>query len=128
MGLTISGPDNTPPQRNVVPPTAEQSAAIAATIVRLNNWGLIFGVVGLGLQSFGGASGNRLLQLAGAGVLVVGLGFYAKMRGREAWWGLLGLLSCLGLLVLYLLPKSCHHCHATTKGKVCSVCGAPAPL
>jgi hypothetical protein len=106
----------------------EQKAKIAARIKKLNDWGLLLGVAGLGLQGFGRASDNDALLLLGAAALVGGLAFYARMRGRDAWWGLLGLLSIVGLVILYILPKRCHHCGATAKGKVCSACGAPAPL
>jgi hypothetical protein len=37
-------------------------------------------------------------------LLIIGLCFYAKAKGHSALWGLLGLLSCIGLLVLAVLP------------------------
>src|SRR5262245_46973121 len=40
------------------------------------------------------------LSLAGTVLLIVGLGFAASAKGRKMAWGLMGLLSCIGLLVL----------------------------
>jgi hypothetical protein len=85
----------------------------------------------LSLQFAGQATdqpAKGLLTLLGAATLVYGLSLYARMRNQSAWWGALGLLSCLGLVILLLLPKRCHHCGAKTKGKTCDKCGAPAPL
>lgn len=42
--------------------------------------------------------------IAGDILLIVGLCFYARAKGHSAVWGLFGLLSCIGLLVLALLP------------------------
>src|ERR1041385_9111044 len=42
--------------------------------------------------------------LIGAVLLIVGLGYYAKAKGYSGVLGLLELLSCLGLLILALLP------------------------
>ena len=42
--------------------------------------------------------------LAGSVLLIVGLCFYAKAKGYSAVLGLLGLLSCIGLLILAVLP------------------------
>ena len=36
--------------------------------------------------------------------LLIGLAYYAKAKGHSPWWGLFGLLSCIGILVLALLP------------------------
>ena len=49
------------------------------------------------------------------------------MRGRHAALGLLGLLSCLGLLILYFLPKRCHYCRQSQSYRIreCTNCGAP---
>jgi hypothetical protein len=42
--------------------------------------------------------------LVGSILLIVGLCFYAKAKGYSAVLGLLGLLSCIGLLILAVLP------------------------
>ena len=50
-------------------------------------------------------------SLVGALLLIIGLGFYAKAKGHSVVWGLLGLLSCIGLLILAIMPDK-------TKGQV----------
>jgi len=45
-----------------------------------------------------------LLTFAGLVMLVVGLCYYALAKGYSKWLGLLGLLSCIGLIVLACLP------------------------
>ena len=45
-----------------------------------------------------------LMVLAGGVMLVVGLCYYALAKGYSKWLGLLGLLSCIGLIVLACLP------------------------
>jgi hypothetical protein len=49
------------------------------------------------------------------------------MRGRSPAFGLLGLLSCIGLLILYFLSKKCLHCGTSHSYRVkeCTSCGAP---
>jgi hypothetical protein len=42
--------------------------------------------------------------LLGAVLLIIGLGYYAKGKGYSAVLGLLGLFSCIGLLILAVLP------------------------
>ncbi len=43
-------------------------------------------------------------QLLGTILLIVGLCFYSKAKGYTPVLGLLGLFSCLGLLILAVLP------------------------
>jgi len=38
------------------------------------------------------------------GILVAGCGKYARFYGLNRWWGLLGFLNVLGVLILILLP------------------------
>ena len=45
-----------------------------------------------------------LIVFAGWVMLVVGLCYYALAKGYSKWLGLLGLLSCIGLVVLACLP------------------------
>ncbi|MFH0826072.1 MAG: ankyrin repeat domain-containing protein [Pseudomonadota bacterium] len=40
------------------------------------------------------------LYIVSFGLQIVGLGYYAKGKGRSPAWGLMGLLSCIGLIVL----------------------------
>ena len=44
------------------------------------------------------------LAALGAVLFIMGCCFYAKAKGYAWWIGLLGLLSCIGLIVLYFLP------------------------
>jgi hypothetical protein len=44
-----------------------------------------------------------LVALAGTVLLIAGLSFYAKAKGRSPAWGLMGLLSIIGLIVLACL-------------------------
>jgi|SRR5580698_5662754 hypothetical protein len=43
-------------------------------------------------------------SIAGNILLIAGLGYYAKAKGYSAALGVLGLLSCIGLLILALIP------------------------
>lgn len=119
---------------------AATAKAIEDKINRLNRNSLLLGVLGAGLQSARfmatparpGAAPEvtpaaAVLSLTGFIVLAYAFSLYARMRNRSPWWGALGLLSCLGLLVLLFLQKRCHFCNAPTKGKTCDKCGAPAP-
>ncbi len=81
----------------------------------LNRTSLIWGVPGVIVQTVGWimANGARtvpvalfgsLLFFGGTGLLLVGLFFYARAKGHSGWWSLVGLLSCVGILVLAVLP------------------------
>ena len=79
--------------------------------------GLIMQVVGLGLRvaNMHEIRGQlvtsnvfmdnmgRLVLLVGTVSLLIGLGYYAKAKGRSSWWCLFAFLSVLGLLVLACL-------------------------
>jgi hypothetical protein len=59
--------------------------------------------------------GNRLpfvtvIAAIGAALLVQAGMIGALMKNRSRWWGLLGLLSVPGALVVLLLRKSCRNC------------------
>src|SRR6266436_3024306 len=111
--------------------SAEEAERIRAEIKRLNRISLSLGAPGLLLQVVGNAMGGRgggLVTLLGFALLVTGLAFYARMRGRTGWWGAAGILSCLGMILLYFLPKHCHHCSARITGSECAKCGAPASV
>jgi hypothetical protein len=65
--------------------------------------------VGLGiiLQIIGGAMGGilgYLLGLAGMAAFIWGCFNYAKGKGYPSILGLLGFFSCIGLLILVVLP------------------------
>jgi hypothetical protein len=68
--------------------------------------GILFQIVGRVVSSM-----NDALALPGLLLMIVGLVFfiwgcmnYAQGKGYSMWLGLLGLLSCIGLVVLVLLP------------------------
>ncbi len=72
-------------------------------IKKYNNISLAFGIPGLIVQTFGVISQITIISLVGAVLLIVGLGYYAKSKGRHPAWCLLGLLSILGIIILALL-------------------------
>lgn len=80
-------------------------------IARDNNISLALGVPGIILQFVGNLLRlNKTYDAIGVLVLVIGtllliggLAYYAKAKGRSPAWGLMGFLSLLGLLVLALL-------------------------
>lgn len=47
---------------------------------------------------------GALLVAVGTVMLIVGLCYYAKAKGRNAAWGLLGILSLIGVVVLAVMP------------------------
>jgi TRAP-type C4-dicarboxylate transport system permease small subunit len=69
--------------------------------------GLLLQVIGRVLAAFvGGPVGilGVILALAGLILFIWGCMNYAEGKGYSKWLGLLGLLSCIGLLVLVVLP------------------------
>lgn len=121
----------------------EEQDRIRRQLRNLNALSFAFGIPGLALQFGAGAfasGGGRMsevdagqaafviiMRLVGVALLIVGLLFNARWKGRNAAWGLFGLLSCLGLLVLYFITKRCHYCHAHSSYRInkCPECGAP---
>lgn len=91
---------------------------------KLNNVSLLAGFVGLLLQMFP----SLAIKFVGTMLLMVGLAYYAKMKGRNGAWGLLAFLSILGFLFAALLPKYCRNCEEREKKKICSNCGAPVGI
>jgi hypothetical protein len=130
-----------PPQAPIVPgqvvgPLSQAEAeAIKKRISKLNGLSLLFGGGGLVVQAIGnvmrsapgGGLVGTLLLLAGTALLIYGLSLYARMRSQSPWFGLFGLLSCIGMIVLLFLPKKCMHCGQKVKGAECAACGAPGP-
>jgi len=49
------------------------------------------------------SSFGRLIMSAGYALFICGCFMYSKGKGRSFWWGILGLLGPLGLLILYIL-------------------------
>jgi hypothetical protein len=61
----------------------------------------------LGRLVFGGSWIGLVLILVGAVLFIWGCMNYAVGKGHSKWLGLLGLLSCIGLIILVILPD--HH-------------------
>ncbi len=79
---------------------------------RNNMLGFAFGVPGLAMQIIGGVLSAQdeqlllvgfVLRLLGLAMLMVGIGFVAAYKGRNPAWALLGLIGCIGLLVILFL-------------------------
>ncbi len=78
----------------------------------------------------GGAKKGPLglsLRLLGTLILVTGGVFYARLKGRSGWWGLIGFLNCIGYCVLVWMDKICLRCGTRSKDKFeeCPSCRAP---
>jgi hypothetical protein len=73
-----------------------------------NRTSLTIGIPGLILQPIGnfvvGGDLGLIVTLAGTALLIAGLCFYARGKGYHMAFGALGLLSCVGLFVLAVLP------------------------
>ena len=61
------------------------------------------GLLGLVIQVFGSVQNSDPLMVIGSLLFFIGLAYYAKAKGRSAWWGLMGFFSWIGLIVLALL-------------------------
>lgn len=81
-------------------------------IQEYNKKSFVFGIPGIILQIAGNFMRNpdgvitglgALIILSGTALLIVGLVFYAKAKGRHPAWCLFAFLSIIGLLVLALL-------------------------
>jgi hypothetical protein len=66
--------------------------------------GLIGEILGRVLVNSGSLALGGLLILAGFVTFIWGCSQYAKAKGHSPWWGLMGILSLIGLLVLLFLP------------------------
>ena len=73
--------------------------------------GFVVALLGRVAAATGASSHNQGLIILGAALSVAGSGLfiwgcvnYAQGKGYSPWLGLLGLLSCIGLLVLVILP------------------------
>jgi hypothetical protein len=107
-----------------------QKEKVRGRIRSLNNLSLLFGVPGLILQVASNAvqgPARAAVALGGLLLLVVGLALSAKTKGRNPAWGLMGLLSCLGLGFLALMSRVCHNCGwvGSSSSTKCDRCDAP---
>ncbi len=115
---------------------------IERAIARDARLSFVFGVSGFGVISVGGcmtlgrsttlpiwaSSIGFALQTAGTVLLIIGLAFYARKKGRSIVLGGLGLLSWIGIVALAAMPKICRRCCAkvSARAKTCGECGTPA--
>ena len=72
-------------------------------IKKYNNISLAWGIPGIVLQIAGHVVGQPLLLLVGTILLMIGLAYYGKAKGRSPAWCLMGFLSIIGLIVLACL-------------------------
>ncbi|WP_329742174.1 hypothetical protein [Dyella sp. A6] len=73
--------------------------------------GLVAEIAGRLLVRAGNPGFGLLILLVGYVLFIWGCTQYAKGKGHSGWFGVLGLFSLLGLLVLFFLPD--HHKQAT---------------
>jgi hypothetical protein len=64
----------------------------------------IIGRIAIESGGDGGAVIGLVLVLVGLGLFIWGCISYSKGKGHHAAWGLLGLLSIIGLIILVLFP------------------------
>lgn len=78
--------------------------------VAQRNKGVGFAAAGLTLQVFGAITHiflvSGLMALCGTAMLMFGLAWVAKSKGRTPLWGLLGVFSIIGPAVLFVLPDA----------------------
>src|SRR6185369_15275450 len=65
---------------------------------------LVWGNAGIMSSNTWVTTASVVLPIAGSALFIVALCYYAKAKGYNGALGLLGLLSCLGLLIIALLP------------------------
>jgi hypothetical protein len=71
--------------------------------------GIILQIAGRALMatSYLGTIPGLIMVLVGAVFFIWGCMNYAEGKGHSKWLGLLGLLSCIGLIILVFMPD--HH-------------------
>lgn len=81
--------------------------------------GFLFQIVGIFLSEtpLGG-----VIRVAGGVLVIVGCCFYAKSKGYSATWGLLGILSIIGLLILICLKDRTVTCAPSNVEFRCPSC------
>ena len=79
-------------------------------IKRYNNLSLMIAIPGIIIQVAAQmmlqgeqASLGLLVSLIGTVMVLIGFAYYAKAKGRNPLWCLVGLFSCLGLFIMALL-------------------------
>jgi hypothetical protein len=94
-------------------------------------------LLGMFVQAFGCEAGSRLrwpwahsyftAWLAGAAFQLVACALYLRLKGRPAWYGILGVLGIFGVMAVIFMDKKCLRCQRVEKHplKACGNCGAP---
>lgn len=79
-------------------------------IARYNNLSLVLGIPGLIAQAYGYYMKDKpqsqlgwVIMTGGTVMLIAGLMYYAKAKGRNPNWAFLGFFSLIGLVILALL-------------------------
>ena len=65
---------------------------------------LVWGNAGIMSSNTWVTTASVVLPIAGSALFIVALCYYAKAKGYNGALGLLGMLSCVGLLIIALLP------------------------
>jgi hypothetical protein len=117
-------------ESNLVHPLSTPAATVSRVPInpRVNRVGWWVGLPGFILLVAGNVLSNPLLSFLGLIVFFVGLAYYAKGKGRSAWWCLWGLAGIIGWLVLASLEIrtlfTCSGCDRglTERTRVCPGC------
>lgn len=68
-----------------------------------------------------------LVMLGTVLVFVFACALHARVKGRSAWFGLMGLLHLVGYLFICFMKRGCHRCGTLAKdwADTCPACGGP---
>jgi hypothetical protein len=89
----------------MIPQYSRKSLAIGLPAIALLSVPvLVWGNAGIMSSNTWVTTASVVLPLAGSALFIVALCYYAKAKGYNGALGLLGMLSCLGLLIIALLP------------------------
>lgn len=94
-------------------------------IAKYNNISLTCGIPGIILQIAGRLIGQPVVIIAGTVLLMVGLAYYAKAKGRSPAWCLMGFLSLVGLIVLACLKDCSKNCEQTDEDRLADSLRSP---
>jgi hypothetical protein len=90
--------------------------------------GLIIMAAGLSLHEITFAFRTMpFLQVGGLALETIGAGIYAQALGKRTAWGLLALLSCPGILLLFILLSPESIAKNGTPNQASDVTSEPAP-
>lgn len=120
----------------VEPCPPAEGAALDRSRKQLEEVSVLVGTSGMALLAFVGLvpalevlGPGATLLIVGAGLLLLtgGLCIVARLKGRSLAWGALGLLGCVGFVVLHALRRACRRCGARwrSRDERCPACAAP---